>query len=282
MSQVARVFVVLNLLMAAGFLFSAATFLALNDDYRVQYSTEKESHGQTRTAMTASIETIRGERDALQAQVDSLSEQKANLEGTTQTQLQSMKSAAAEIETKNAEIARLTDELGRLTSTIDRQHTDLVATQRDNESLHGKARDAVDAEAAVRAELATAQDDIRGLQDNISSLETAVNDLTIKTEDQGLMIAAAIKMGYNPENLAVMKPVRGQVVGADSSLWLVMVNVGQESGVEKGYVMDIVRGGDYIGRFKVDEVFPRASSGTLTLVKPGMSVRVGDTVTTTL
>ena len=132
MSQVARVFVVLNLLIAAGFLFAASTFLALNNDYKKELAKEQEAKANLEQEMSGRIETLEAEKKDLANQNRALQERNANLTGSADTLNQQVRSLEAEKQAKDTQIADLTRNLNSMQATVDRHHTDLVTMTTEN------------------------------------------------------------------------------------------------------------------------------------------------------
>ena len=62
-----------------------------------------------------------------------------------------------------------------------------------------------------------------------------------------------------------------------------MLNLGSNAGVKLGYVFDIVRGGSYVGRIVIDQVYANNSAGKITIrSKTGSTPQPGDRATTAL
>ena len=282
MSQVARVFVVLNLLIAAGFLFAASTFLALNNDYKKELAKEQEAKANLEQEMSGRIETLEAEKKDLANQNRALQERNANLTGSADTLNQQVRSLEAEKQAKDTQIADLTRNLHSMQATVDRHHNDLVTMTTENKDLNEQARTARKGELDARNELNGANDTIRERENTIVDLEKGLEVAMADVAQKALMIDYARNRGIDFENLMLMDPAAGTVVNADNTLKFVMMNLGSSKGVKRGYVFDIVRGGKYIGRCRVDEVYPEMSSATVTLLKPGEMVMIGDRVTNTL
>lgn len=282
MSQVARVFVVLNLLVSAGFLFAAATFLALNNDYKNQLQAEKDAHEADNQARDLKIGQLNDEVKRQQGQVSSLREQVSQKDGTIASQ-------NTQIQGLQGDKANLTAEKASLIEA-NRAHGDAVAKLQDdnkglranNEALatenRAKTKEAADAVAAKEA----ADKEIEDLKGTIHGHEKTITAQKDSISEKDLLIAYAKQKGIDFENLQMLPPMSGHVVNADNSLKLVQVNLGKSNGMVRGAVLDVVRGDTYVGRVRIDTVFENQSAGLLTIVADGQSVMVGDRVTNTL
>ena len=82
--------------------------------------------------------------------------------------------------------------------------------------------------------------------------------------------------------LVNMNPVRGAIKQADNDSGLVIIDKGDADGVEIGYLLDVVRGRQYIARIKVGIVHAMESYGVASFRAPGTTICIGDKVTNTL
>ncbi|MEE2714263.1 MAG: hypothetical protein VX913_15945 [Planctomycetota bacterium] len=282
MSQVARVFVVLNLVIAAGFLFAAATFLALNNDYKNQLEAEKKVHADDNQARDLKIGQLNDEVKSQQSQISALREQTSQKDGTISTQNTQIQSLQGDKSNLTAENASLIE--------ANRAHADAVAKlQDDNKGLRdsngtlatenrAKTKEAADAVAAKEA----ADKGIEDLKTAIHGHEKTITAQTESLSEKDLLIAYAKQKGVDFEKIQMAPNMSGHVVNADNGLRLVQVNIGKSKGMVRGAVLDVVRGDTYIGRVRIDTVFDNQSAGLLTIMADGQSVMVGDRVTNTL
>lgn len=282
MSQVARVFVVLNLLVAVGFLFAAATFLAANKDYKDQLTREKDARKTEVGQLNAKIDELQKQYEKLDRDYNSTKESRATLETANGALTKTNEQLRGDLQQRDSQIQGFTDQLGKLQEAVNLQARHVQNLEQQNEAAQTQAREARASEQKALASLEAEQGTTRDLRNDVAEKERSITALTNDTNHKQLMIDLARGRGINFENLLIMKPVRGQVVGADAQTGLVMINAGREAGVERGYVMDVVRGERYIGRFRIDNVDSAIATGVMTLTTQGESVRTGDFVTNTL
>jgi hypothetical protein len=282
MSQVARVFVVLNLLLAAGFFFAAATFLGAKDSYKQKFEQEAAARIDDNRRNQATIAQKDGQIATLDQEKRALSEQRGSLEGTANSQRTQIASLEAQLKEKDTQIATLTtvnDGHGRNIQNLQAQNASLVE---QNTTLARERNDAVARMEKALGELSDEQRKNLAANNTIADQEKAIAKLNDEVSHLKLMTDFARRQGINFENLQLLPPLHGSVVNADNSLKLVQANIGKSAGVERGAVLDIVRGGQYIGRFRVDTVFDNQCAGLVTMLTPGQMVQVGDRVTNTL
>jgi uncharacterized coiled-coil protein SlyX len=282
MSQIARVFAVLNLVLAAGFLFAAGTFLGTKndwikklDDEKVAHATDNRTKDQRNAELTASLSEITGANTALKeknAAVDAKNvEQKARIEALE-----------AELATKNTQIAGLTNDVASTTDAVKRGQDELKRVTDKNLELVSAVKTAQDNEQKAKQAETTAKGTIVERDNAIAALEREKKTLEDKSHEQALIIEHARTQGVDIGKALKMDPVDARVIGVDQNLRLVQFNAGSNQKVAKGYTIDVVRGGTYIGRVRIDQVYPDSSAGTLMYAKPGEAPMVGDRGTNTL
>ena len=282
MSQVARVFVVLNLVVSAGFLFAAATFLALNNDYKNQLEEEAKAHSDDNKTRDLAIGKLNDEVKSQQSQLSALREQTSQKDGTISTQ-------TSQISSLQGDKSNLTSENASLIEA-NRAHADAVAKLQDDNKLlrsnngelatenRAKTKEAADAVAAKES----SDKSIEDLKATIHGHEKTIAAQTESLSEKDLLIAYAKQKGVDFEKIQMVPNMSGHVVNADNASRLVQVNIGTSKGMVRGAVLDVVRGGTYIGRVRIDTVFDKQSAGLLTIVADGQAVMVGDRVTNTL
>lgn len=282
MSQIARVFVVLNLLVAAGFMFAAATFLATNNDYKKKLdvrSTELEAERRRaqgrESELQGSIQRLEGERNAKQEHNARLENENAALKA----QVTSLEGQKNEKDKQIGDLTRVNGEHAESVQNLSSNNARLVEA---NTTLDKGQRDAV---AKMEKAITDLNDEQKKNVDATNKIADQEKDITAKAElisQKSLMIEYAKSKGIDFENVMIMPAVNGAVLNADTSARIVQANVGSTQGVARGFVLDIVRGSTYIGRFRVDTVYGETCAGLVEILVPNQQVMVGDRVTTTL
>jgi predicted nucleic acid-binding Zn-ribbon protein len=283
MSQIARVFVVLNLVLAAGFLFAAGTFLGVKADWVAKYQAEKEAHNKDNTANSQTITQLNAQIQDLTAQNNALKESKSGLESTAAQQKTTIETLQAELSTKNTQIAGLTNDVASATDAVKRGQDEIKRLGDKNVELTAAVAAAQKAEQEAKAAETTAKATIVERDNSIAGLEADKKKLEDLNHEKALIIEWARNQGVDIAKAIKMEPINdARVVAFDSGMKLVQFNVGSKVGVAKGYVIDVVRGTNYIGRVRIDQVYGDHCAGTLEVAAPGQSPMVGDRGTNTL
>jgi hypothetical protein len=281
MSQVARVFVVLNLLVAAGFLFASATFLSLNSDFKGQFEGEVKAHKDDNEANQSLISERDAEIARLGGENAGLREQRGQSEAKISAQDTEIARLTAENAAKDTQIANLT--------RVNEVHATAVTGLRADLDTQLKRADAARDEAIAKTEeaaqavkkLDVAQGEIEKLKGELHEGEKTITSQKETISNLSMMKEYAQSLGVSFDNVLAMPALNGVVAQTDGRS-LVQVNLGTTQGMGKGFTVDIVRGGSYVGRVQIDTVFTNSSAGQVTILAPGETVRVGDRVYTNL
>jgi hypothetical protein len=128
-------------------------------------------------------------------------------------------------------------------------------------------RDAEDAQKNLERQIADLQAEKQSLTDQVAKLDTHLQMLVEKT-------------GVSVSDLMAQEKVDGSVLAVDTSTGLVMLNVGSEQGVKRGYSFDVWSGNQYKGQVVVQNVQPNMSSATIKSPVQGTVIRQGDLAST--
>lgn len=282
MSQIARVFVVLNLLLAAGFLFTAATFLGLNNDWKGKHETVAKKAKEEAARHEAAL----SEKDKALAEKESLLNAARDAESKATAANQQLKTqveaAEADKKAKDTQLDQAQKNVASVTENLKRTQDALQAKIDENTKLRAETAEAQQKEREANGKYEKEHADVVARDNKIADMEKSAKSADDKIHQLGLLIEIAQKQGFDMKGGILMEPVNASVLNVDMGMKLVQVNAGKNAKVARGYVLDIVRGNTYIGRIKVDQVFDASCAGTLTVVAPGQTVMVGDKATNTL
>lgn len=283
MSQIARVFVVLNLVLAAGFLFAAGTFLGVKADWIAKYDGEKEAHKTDNDANSRTITAQNAQIQELTTQNSALKEEKAKSDTSAAERKTRIEALESENSTKNGQIAALTNDVASATDAMKRGQDEIKRLGDKNVELVAAVAASQKAEQEAKTAETTAKATIVEKDNSIAALETEKKKLEDLNHEKALIIDWARNQGVDIAKAIKMDPINdARVIGVDAGLKLVQFNVGSKQSVAKGYVIDVVRGNSYIGRVRIDQVYGDNCAGTLEVAAPGQQPMVGDRGTNTL
>lgn len=265
MTQVARVFVFLNLVLAAAFLAAAATFLGLQKEYtqaledkkqeleafQAQAASEKEALDNTISDLRRAQGTLTNEKTQVDADLRAAQGEIADLKGQVSEKDNQIRTLGAGQQTLSTAVDALRGDKNNLQGQVD------DANEKARNAV-ARQTEAVDAKEAAEAEAAN-------LRSRINDLEVANNEQSEKIADLENVIAVATAAGFSLEGALAMDPVSGQVLNYDAQTKLVQVNRGSAQGVQRGYTLDLTSNGRYLGRMKVDGMTANTCYGVLTI-----------------
>lgn len=286
MSPIGRIFLVLNLILAAAFLGWAANALATSQEYKTKWEEEQTLRqrdvdmkaaeiGELQVQLTQSGEDqrrFREERDQLQAAHDRLQTQLAEA-GREKDQL------GADLTRIAATLNDYNETIAQITASKDR------ATEQANEALAAK-NEAMDAQQAAEMAKRDAEETLTGAQTQIGDLETAI--ASAREQIDSLTAQLETLFRSNPSlsrgDYAALPQIEGMVLETrlETSPGLVMLNIGADKDVKVGYTFEVYRGGQYKGTVRVQNVQARMSSAIIERMVNGATIARGDQVATHL
>ncbi len=281
MSSVGRIFIVVNLVLAASFVYFSGVYLRESTDWKAR-------HTQDTAKLTAANESLQGDLAAkvnelasAGRQVDTLTQAKSYLE----TQLKSSQEVNESLDKRYAamqgDVSTLQANTTTTAAAVERATKDaddarklaLEAIRLRDESIRAK-------EVAV-ADLRDAKDQIATLESTISSNGESIAKLETKIREQGVLISFANEK--MPGLFASAQPkLNGTIQQVDAEGKLVTILVTDDpaaAGVKPGYTFAVFSGEKYKGEALVTDVdgkfaFCRVTAST------GTKILAGDAATT--
>ena len=280
MSTLAKVFVVLNLLLAVAFLGAAAAFLGHSDNWKTKFDKLTDSSNLQIRNLNDDVATLKGKNSTLEGQVTA-----ANTAKDVATKAESaMSEAYAQLkkgyDESNASYQNASRALLIAQETIKNGRALVDQLQGERQALTDKLRTAQDNETAATTaknnaenalELATNQ-----LQDANTKLAAAEGELQ-RTRFRLEAVGRA-----NPGiDITTEQPWQsGKVLQADNEANIVVISLGSEDGVKPGYRYTVSRGSSFVAQIQITTVQTKQAAGK---VMTGMSkgpVRAGDDLMT--
>lgn len=198
MSPIGRVFIVLNLVLAAGFAVLSGSVLNKQDNYRVKLLAEQEAHKQTKEDSAKRVAQLEQERNTFEVAKTSNESQLNSLRvdyGNAQDEIKSLKQItgqqAADLK-KMASLQETQDQ--RLKAAFDQAKeaydASIAAINTKDESVRAKD--------AAEAENRTLKTTIASLNETIDGKNVEIAALKRDNDEQKLLVAAAVEAGFSP------------------------------------------------------------------------------------
>lgn len=226
MSPIGRVFIVLNLILAGGFVFTAGQLLQNQHNYKEQLTAEKQARSEEVGKLNNEITGLKEERnkfevasssnqtraEQLQVMLDRANDDNKRLEQLTGEQQEDLKSLRSLAEAANTQSKTAYDDARKAyQASIDAQ------TKRD---------EAINAKNAAEGENRNLKNEIAGLNETIGKKDLEIAALDRDNQEQKLLVAAAQANGFI--NAMAAPDLAGTVTNASGRLCT--ISIGENPG----------------------------------------------------
>jgi len=284
MSTIGKVFVVLNLLLAAVFLGYASTALATTASYKKDLEAERKAHEATIEEKDAEIAEARTERDAARLDLEEARRSSSEHKTRADQAEADLREAKAQVDQMTAAVTGIQAELSDLDSQlaeIESSKDDAVAARVEAEN---ERDDALDARDEAIKEQRDAEDAARRAEQRIAKLEGDLSEAQRKLSQAETTLATVVaEYNINLDGLSAVPEIEAAVLGINYDLppGLVALNKGRADGVQKGFVFEIFDD-NYKGQVKVVDVEDKVCSAIVVRAVDDRPIRQGDRATTQL
>lgn len=281
MSPIGRIFIVLNLALAGGFVYFSGVYLQRATDW-------KQKHDTLQADMQKQVDQLTGQLTAEQAQKRD-SDRKLNAseqaKNALETQNQELRAEneryAKQLSTIQAEIQTQAANYSTISSSIDTSTQEYQrATQQALAALQERD-EAVRAKEVAQADLRDSQDRVAALETSLAEQQVAIADLeqTIREKDVLLDIVRTRVPGVlelaQPKLLGTV-----QRVDADGKLVTILITSDDaDAGAKPGYSFALYAGSTYKGEAVVTDVDGNFAFCRVTRTT-GRPIMAGDQATT--
>jgi len=285
MSSIGKIFVVVNLLLAALLVGWAVRAQSEN-------STWKQKHDELKADLTTKHETVTRELSSVRAEKGQADQTIATLRAEVDGKDADLRRTKEELSTTQGNLNKWAADLNNLASS----HQSVVAS---NEKLQAekdkaikaqfdaeKARDeALTAQQAAEKDLGDTKTTLANADSKIADLEkdlTALGKSKKKVEND--LASLQQYTGASLENIHSMPKIDGRVSAVTLSVepGLVQINKGNTDGVKRGFTFEIYDGTKYKGKARVEFVHDTTCSAILINAVKGETIRQGDIASTQL
>ena len=285
MSPIAKLFTIVNVVLAGLFLGFAASLMSTTSSARTDHQNEVKAHTATRDSLTAEKNKVTTEKQEAERTRDQMrnerDDERARAERAEQ-RLADEERRNNEMRAQVATIAASIDNLTAQSKALQESKDKAVQAQRDAE----RARDA--AAAAQRG----AEEKVGGLETSLHTAEGQIADLekeltssrkeatSLQTQLASLSESTGAKLG----DFSPMPLIEGRVLDVSMAVepGLVAINKGSADKVVRGYTFEIYDGRTYKGQVRVEYVHANMCSALIIRAVPGQKIRQGDSASTRL
>lgn len=259
----------------------AGVLLAQKWDYKQLFLELEQKHQDERTQLTNDLTDreakVANLKEALKERTQSAIEANNKL---TQEQ-QDNEKLKRESARFNETLANLRTDIKNINDRLAEKDTRISKLEEDRDKAKKEAEDYRIAKEAAQEQMYEMEIQLNNLQGQLGEKEKLVQN-SQKELWEAKQITSQLKgRGINVSGLlGKEKPLDGIVTAIDAKLPIVMLSVGKDDGVEKGYQFTVYRGSEYIGRVVVEEVYKDASAGRVVKEMSVKTIQKGDNATT--
>jgi hypothetical protein len=285
MSSIGKIFVVLNLVLAAAFVGWAANAASTSGEFKKKWEDAVAEAGKSKSALEADLTKVRAElslsktdlANAVQARDEAKRAQDRLTQENSDLQKQNV--------TLEASVTGIQTTLGEITTSRDKAYEDAKKAQAAQADAEAKRRTAELAQAAAEQAQADAEGKLNDVMNQVASLEKDKTKLvneqaSLQTQFDTLVARTGTKLS----DITGVPQIDGAVLGIDTSVapGLVAINAGVDKNVKRGHTFEIFDGATYKGQVRIEFVHADMSSGLIVRTVPGQTIRQGDSATTRL
>lgn len=285
MSSIGKIFVVLNLVLAAAFVGWAANAVSTSGDWKTKHDAVVATAGKDKMALEADLSRVRTELAAAKTDLTTA----VNARDEAKRAQDRLTTENGELSARNtsldASVTKIETTLAQISDSKDKAEADAkkaIAAQKDAEAARTAA---IAAQTAAEAAQSAAEARLRDVEAQVAALEREKTKLVNESSSLSTQLDTLAAMtNTNLSDITGVDKIDGAVLGVDRSINppLVAINAGSTKGVKRGHTFEIFDGGTYKGRVKIEFVHGDMSSGLISLPVAGQTINQGDSATTRL
>lgn len=284
MSQLAKVFVVINLILAVSFAGVAATLFTARQHYKLELEAIAKTHTQDAEAWTSKQEEFLGKITEQTSNISSLETERETLRAEKETLDADLLGTKTRLAQQEKDNKTLNDRIVEKDRHIEDKDAVIASLTQINKDLRIDKKNAEDSEKkAVVSDSRT-----RLNNDNLSRQLADQNMLLVsyKSELDDLQSLTHRLEERYPHILAQIlipkpaPPIDGQVLAVNPEQAIVVLSVGADDQVESGHEFTVFRLDRFIGKVRTTKVTSDLSGARILYLDGEASIQVGDSVST--
>jgi len=276
MSTVAKVFVVLNLLLAVAVLGAAAAFLGHSDNWKARHDSVRQTSDASIAKVTADFNDQKKANTELTVQIAAANTSKDKAIAAEQAITEAYGQLKKGYDESNASYLTASRALLTSSNTIAEMRRLIDELWKERDALKDKLSQANDAmTAAIQGEnkannaleAATTQ-----LNDTLAKLATSEGDKQRVTFAYESILRQNPGIGAGTEQPAQ----QGKVLLSDNQANIVVISLGTEDGVKNGFRYTVSRGASYVATIEITNAMAKSAAGRVLTGMSKSPVQPGD------
>ena len=285
MSPIARVFSVLNLILAVFFLAWASNSLATSQAFKEKYEGEVAMHQETEETLKSQISTLETERDLARGEAETFRNERDNSTQRADRLDQDLNQVRSDLSESVATTQKFSNSFDSMEANNQQLQGDKDRAVEARHEAEGSKESAQEAQQVAESNLVDAQDEIEGLGNTVSDKEIEIVALNRSISELETQLATVVELtGVSFDQITAQPAIDATVVQAVHNIppGLVALNRGSTDGVKVGYTFEIFNGNEYKGQVRVENVRTNMCTALVTTSVSGTMIGQGDSAATRL
>lgn len=285
MSSIAKIFTVLNVILAAAFLGWAANTVQLTNEYKTKLEKEVADHNATKDLLGKDKSKLAADLKTAEERASRLQQQLGDEQAATQRAENDNKSLQTRLDNMEAGYQKIAGTLEGIQADAKTAHENELKAQTAAHEADTKAAAAGEAQRAAEKKASDLESELLAAREEIKSKEKTLADTEKDRQQVKTQLATVVAAtGFNADKVKAMPLIDGKVLNVEMGVepGLVSINRGTAAGVERGFTFEIFDGATYKGQARVEYVYPEMCSAVLVRKVKGETIRQGDGAATRL
>ncbi len=285
MSSVGKIFIILNLLLAAAFLGWASSAVSNSQKWMSEHTALKATTDAEREDLNAQIDTLTADK----GQIEQSRVQQRELANQLQARADNLETQLAEAKAMNAQlrgdVTAIQETLNGYKDTIDQLEANKDRAVDESRQRERERDEAVAAKLAAEEAQRAAEETLAGAEQMIAQLETDLTSTRGDLSQRSTELSTLMDITNTTlDQVTSQVLVEGSVVEVRNDVppGLLALNVGADDGVVRGMTFEIFNGNQYKGQARVQSVLADKCSALIIRTVEGRSVQQGDRASTRL
>ncbi len=285
MSSIAKIFTVLNVILAAAFLGWAANTVQLTNEYKAKLEKEVADHTATKDLLGKDKSKLAADLKTAEERASRLQQQLGDEQAATQRAENDNKSLQTRLDNMEAGYQKIAGTLEGIQADAKTAHENELKAQTAAHEADTKAAAAGEAQRAAEKKASDLEGELLAAREEIKSKEKTLAETEKDRQQVKTQLATVVQAtGFNADKVKAMPLIDGKVLNVEMGVepGLVSINRGTAAGVERGFTFEIFDGATYKGQARVEYVYPEMCSAVLVRKVKGETIRQGDGAATRL
>lgn len=288
MSLLGKIFVVINVILALVFLGVTSALHYSSQDWRLAAERLHVRYQEVVKAKNVEI-------DALKGSVTQLEQTRERIEAELVSAKDIIKAEGDKFTAKNEEFLKARKDLDELmaahkviSGSLDGMNRSLDESRTRIEQLTAERNEASSNKETAEAQVARLIGQKAALEKDLGEVRKEFADTRQSLLDLRLVMDELQRIGVPVDTLVVnhrpVPPINGKVAGIDTSVspGIVLITVGKDDKVQKGYPFTVYRGSTFVGKVVVEKVNADSAGCRVLFTAPGKTIQKGDDAATRL